>query len=544
MKSKIYKYILSFIFMFLITLAMPTIAFAGTSQSAGSSSSGGGGGWTGNWGVGLDFSTGLDWQTFSGSTVIRCIIDDSKEIPSELWVDNARKGAYIKIDSKRTGKTSWMRWNWWDKYVKDSPASLASYYPYGSAWKHNRGMLQDPELVSEARNSGYSYDYNNHYYSNGSQKLDAVWVEGWHESNADSVTTIVYATADGTPLMSDRSYEPAWALYDSPTTSLPYSGKSGPTEMNHSKTIEATYMTITKTETYMTNGHDKWDVVTTYSKGGKTYSSKTIKYDVNQANVAEKYYIPFDLNRNGLALDSDVKASYPSYNGTTPLLMSVDNRQNIIDGSLLKTLDTNTKLSFSVLFDNDQFGLPTAAQGGFDLLMNAPGENHKNADGTYNYSILNEIGLQGEELTGQLSANGNVLTNLNGKVSKDVYWGGALKADISANSAALTYGGTEHVGGDAFSFGKGWNGGDFLFKTTKMGNYNLSSNGRNWWEAQYEQGKFYSYGVEYQGTIHIGHISDPSIVNSNFYARLASKIVTQPVLRGAFEAKTVAGNLG
>lgn len=528
------------------TLFFAKPSFAGVSNSIGTGSSSGGGGSVGqSWGIGYSRSpNGLAWVGFKGSKELIC------EIPffnRTHQVKNASKGYYLTLDSKKENKTTWLNWAYWDSCLK-APSNYDYMYKsrglLGVYTKTGHGMLPDPEVVAEANKNGFKYNSTGKYYTNGKQKLDAVWVEGYQESATDTITTIVYAEAGGSALMKDRSNESASSLYNNPTKSLTYTGKSGPTEMSHSKTIEATFMKITKTETYMTNGSKKWNVKTTYSKGGKTYSSKTIKYNVKQASISEKYYKPYDLNRNGLALDSDVKSSYPSYSASSPLLMSVNNRQNITDGSALKTLDTNTKLSFNVKFNNDQFGLPTAAQGGFDLLLNAPGSSYKNSNGTYSASVLDEVGLQGNAATGQLSADGMSAVNVNGKISKDAYWGGSLKADLSANSASLTYSGAEKIGGNSFSFGKGWTGGDFVFKTTKMGIYNLSSNGRNWWEAQYEQGKFYCYGVEYKGTITVGNISNPSIVNSNLYARLASKTVTQPVLKGKFEAKTVAGNLG
>lgn len=537
--KKIFKLIILSIMFISFNL---TFAFAGVSDSGGTSGGGGGEGWDGKWGIGPDVSAnGLQWFTFSGDKTLKT---DITFYQRSRKITGTRKGAYLGIHSKLLNRWTWLDWRYWDFYIQGSPSEYDSWYRGNGVYQSTgHGRLPDAELVTEASNNGYSYN-NGKYYTNGRKKLDAVWVVGRRESRTESKTTIVYAESGGTVILADRSNESAQSLYNNPTTSVNYSGQSGQTEMNHSNTIKATYMTITKTTTYMSDGTSTWDETSTYTKGGKTYATKSISYDVIQPDVKQVYFKPFDLNKNGVADDADVKNSYPAFNGTVPLNMSVDNLQGINDGSALKTLDTNTSLKFNVTFDNDQFGIPYANEGGFNLGDGAPGESYKNSDGTYRSDVISAVGYNGTAVTGKIKASGMSEQNVYGNVSNDVYWSGSMKASVSSNSASLTFSQTEKIGGNNFSFNKGWRGGNFAFKTIKMGRYSLQNGSRPWWEMQYEKGKFYSYGVKYSGTIRVDSISNPTVNDTNLYSKLAGRNMVQPIIKGTIDAKTVGGNLG
>lgn len=546
--KKVSKILCGLMLVFTMFSGLCTPVFAGTNDSAGvGSGSGGSGGGNVAWGFGPSYSKyGLQWETFKGSKTLKTDMG-WKAYDRTLNLSNTNKGAYLKLYSNKAKRWTWHNWKYWDECMGGAPSRIDWWYGgKGLYQSKGHGKLPDAELIAEAINSGFSYNTSQKWYKKGNQKLDAVWITvTWtQKSEVKTEQSIVYAEQDGNVLI-DRRNESAQSIYSSPTKSLPYGGKTKANQYNYSSNIKASYTTITKKTTWKQdqNGNKK-DVVTTYSKGGTTSSSRDITYKVTQPGVSQTYFKPYDLNRNGVATDSDVKSTYPEYNGGSPLKMSVDNKQGITNGSALKTLDTNTSLPFSIKFQNGQFGIPTASEGGFNLADNAPGGVYKNSDGSYNSGVIGAIGSAGTANTGQFWSSGMSTQNVSGNISKDSYWAGSMKANLSANTASLTYGNTEKIGGDAFSFGKVWQGGDFIFKTTKIGTYKLTNSGRSWWEMQYEKGKFYGYGIEYKGMINIGNIGQPSITHTNLYAGLASKNMVQPIVKGTFESKTVGGNIG
>ena len=550
-KRKILSKALSFVTALALAGSLSTsVVHADTSSSPGGFSGDAGGTHGDFWGVGQGYSAGNYWSSFEGDADLYSELPDLDRmgVSNSLSIE-AKKGAYVTIDNRLNGRTTWLRWPWWFYFLKASPGELGNSWNY-DPWDTNgyfgqsglSGQLPDPELVEEANKHGYSYDSSSTLYSNGSDYLDAVWVSGWTESRSAPATTIVWAEADDETILEDRSYESAESLYEYPTTSLEYTGKSKPNEFNHKRVIKAKFMYVRKNITYKTDGKKRWDIEISYSKMGSWRDEKTILYHVKQPRIYQTFFRPYDLNRNGLADENEVRQSYSEYQaGGQPLELSVDNMQDITDGTKLKTLDSNTSTPFEIKINNNQLGIPTASSGGFDLDDGAPGS--RNGDGTYDPSIMNEIGTNGEERTGVIRSSTGFKQDVPGTISKDKYWQGSLKGTISADTASLTFDGNERIGGDLFIFSKNWLGGKFNFKTTKIGDYNLY-NGRNWWEIDYEQGKFYSYGVQYRGTITVGEIGEPNVVDKGFYVNLASRNMVQPVLKGVIEAKTVGGNIG
>lgn len=546
-----YLFIVFLAFIMLFT-SNNSVKAGGTSGSYGSyTGPTGNSAWEDFWGIGTDYSVGLNWKTFNGTKTLECKL---YEFSSTLEIKNSSKAAYLQLHNyqfnnygERTGesKYTWLRWGFWDRYIGNTPKDYSSWYSNGSVYTSNNGKLPDPELVTQAVKDGFLYSPSTEWYyrSSDGRKLDAVWVDGYKESKITSKTSIVKIEIDDEVIL-DRTQDHAKTLYESPTISSTYEGKSKANEISHEKNIKVTYINVTKTSTYMTDGVKKWNIVDSYLKGGTTSKLRKITYEVQQPSVGQKYFQPFDLNRNGVAKYEDVKDSYPSYNADIPLKMSVDNKQEITNGSKIQTLDTNTSTLFKVKFNNDQFGIPTSSQGGFDLLNETPGLSYKKDNGTYNNSVISHYGDNGTKNTGIFWSTGMSNQNIKGNISRTVLWNGNLKATISSENASITYDGTEKIGGKHFSFNNGFRGGYFSFKTIKTGDYNLSSNNRNWWEVQYEKGYFYGYGVKYRGIIDINGIGAPSIEETNLYTGLSSRILIQPVVKGIFNAKTVGGSLG
>ena len=545
-KNKIVKAFMSFFLVFCMMFTSTTTIFAGgVNTSGGVSGQYQGGSHGDRWGIGSSYSAyGIKWISFEGSTTL--VTDMGMKLFDRSRSVNSTKGAYLGLYSNDAKRWTWFNWAYWDEVITGAPSDYDWWYGGNGVYQEaGHGRLPDVELIQCAKDNGYTYDSNAKWYKNGNQKLDAVWIDGYQASSTDTKTSIVYVKDDNGVTV-DRTNDSAQSLYDSPTTSSTYGDTTDYNEFNYKNTVTAKYQTVTRTKTYMTDGSKEWNITYSYKKGGITEQKKDFTYKVTQPQIEQSYFKPFDLNKNGLASDDDVRATYPDFNGSDPLKMSVDNYQGITDGSALKTLDTNTALKFNIRFENGQFGVPTAAQGGFDLADNAPGGSYANDNGTYNNSVINAIGANGTAKTGVFAYTGNPgsSTNINGNISKDSYWAGSLKANLSADTASLTYGDTEKVGGEAFSFDKGWTGGYFSFKTTKIGTYYLTNGGRKWWEMQYEKGKFYGYGMSYSGTITTGNIGNPTVTATNLYTRLASRNLVQPVLRGRFDAKTVGGDLG
>lgn len=557
-----YKLKLFLAILFAMTLSLCAIpmsnVYAGTSGTTGSStSSGGGGGSSSIYKVGKSNGCrGLKWVNHNGSVDWSTDAPYAEKYGGKTFTANATKWACIQKHGRDAGWFN-MRFAWFFGAcrLKNTPGWYSRNY-YGGAnkfWANSQGgtfLLADSDLHNEAVNNGYTPDYTNEYYINSAgDKLDIVWIEDVYtqRSSTESKKIIVYGESSGTPIIDDRSGWTPQSLWDSDLTSLTYDVTTGETELNHRNIIKGKIITVTKTTTWeQNNAGATRNYNTSYSKGGVESFESKVSYDVTQPNIDQTYFRPYDLNRNGLANESDVKSSYPEYrNGGKALDMSVNNKQGITDGSALNTLDTNTSLSFDIKFNNGQFGIPTSSQGGFDLLDNTPGSAYANGNGSYNSDVINATGGSvGTAKTGTFKFGNENKRNVDGTVGRDSYWSGSLKAGVTTNNASLTYNGDERVGPTGFSFLKGWTGGSFNFKTIKMSTYYLTNGNRNWWEAKYEKGKFYKYGVSYKGTITINGISSAQIYQTDLYTRLASRNLSQPIVRGKFNAKTVGGNIG
>lgn len=490
------------------------------------------------------------------------------------------KSAWVEKHGKGIG-WFFIRWSWWFQFAAAmTPADAqAKYYgPNGAqdVWNSGDsdsysyfGKFKDQDFVKEANKNGFTYQDSTYLYYNSStgKYLDAICIKEEEKPQDHSETKtkkviekVIYEFGDGTKETDiDDSGKTAKELWDNGKTEWSYEGDSY-RSIDYKHVIKVTVRTITQKTTWKTLGGKEVNGSKniTYTKNGTKTMKKTITYKVQKPEIKTTIYTPFDLNRNGVAKTEDIKATYPDYNelNAKKLNMSVNNYQDIMDGTALQTLDTNTSTKFNITFNNDQFGIPKASEGGIDIDKSVPFSNLKLPEGCYSTNMIfgnNYWENSNKAVTGILKATGNGCTtttmdpmNLEGYLSKNYYWGGSMSSDLSADTGTLTYNNDERIGGNPFTFSRDneFKGGDFIFKTTKTGDYNLKSNGRNWWEVQYEQGIFYTFEIWYEGNITTTDITNPTEVSSNQYTALASKDVYQPVMKGLFEAKTVAGNIG
>ena len=578
-KIKILSFILSLIITFssciTVSAASHTFANSGSIDTGASSGStndhdykigtGGCGSWEG----------GLRWNYKSGNVNWKLEVSDYTGTCKSSLKANSTKWACIQKYNNKQSKWKNFTWEWWFNvaniehapgWYDHSDNRLDKNTGYKDTWGgdnyyhhtwvkdsdgvYREGKLKANDLINAAKADGYSYKSNEKWYANSRKKdqLNVVWMGEWTESKTDKINTIVYveeSKPDGSSSVSlnNKNKTAEW-LYKNKVTEFNYSGKSLATETRHKKVIKAKIIPVTRKTTYKTNGTKKWSYTYTYTKGSmKNLTDKTITYNVYSPAVTSKQFMPFNLNRNGVATRGDISGPYPTLVANKNLDMSVNNHQNITDNRALQTLDTNNGLKFTVRFNNNQFGIPTKSEGGIDIASEAPCRDYKNANGTYDSEVFNILGSNGQTKTGVFNYTGGRAQNINAQVSKDGYWNLSMKADVSSNNASLTYNGTERVGGNVLSLLTGNRGGDFIFKTTKTGTYNLcgTSASNKWWEARYEGGKFYRYGIQYKGKITTSGIGNPSVVDKNFYTKLSTTTINQPILTGTFEAKTVAG---
>lgn len=547
-------------------------AYSSNNSATGNSSSGGN--WWTRIGPGYGGSAGFKWVgSKNGAT-----ISMPEACPNRLTdvINLKGKSAWVTKHSKTNG-WFFIRWAWWFRYAAAmSPGATERAGYYNDAWNSsasdsysNRGRLKDADLVKEASKTGFVFQPGSllYYNSGRGQYLDAICVKEEEKPQDHSETKtkkviekVIYEFGDGTKETDlDDSGKTAKELWDNGKTEWSYEGDSY-RSIDYKHVIKVTVRTITQKTTWKTLGGKEVNGSKniTYTKNGTKTMKKTITYKVQKPEIKITIYTPFDLNRNGVAKTEDIKATYPDYNelNAKKLNMSVNNYQDIMDGTALQTLDTNTSTKFNITFNNDQFGIPKASEGGIDIDKSVPFSNLKLPEGCYSTNMIfgnNYWENSNKAVTGILKATGNGCTtttmdpmNLEGCLSKNYYWGGSMSSDLSADTGTLTYNNDERIGGNPFTFSRDndFRGGDFIFKTTKTGDYNLKSNGRNWWEVQYEQGIFYTFEIWYEGNITTTDITNPTEVSSNQYTALASKDVYQPVMKGLFKAKTVAGNIG
>lgn len=419
------------------------------------------------------------------------------------------------------------------------------------AW--GAGALADPQAHRQAIEDGYTFNSWD-VYQNGNNWMDAIFYQPVkkYKKAGDYGYHRTITKAKGTKGDFDNSYKlhsqsGLEELYYDNTTSVPYgdeTSESGPNSglpgQTYNKELEVTVSSIRRHVEYYPqeskDGGKTWtplrikDIWYSYV-GSNTYHG-LFKYNVNPETVEQPWFRPMDLNRNGLADESDVKKDFFQYQSGGPsVALGVDNKQNITDGKTgLQTLDTNTSTSFDVTF-YDKLGIPSSYM---PLLDSRPSSLDTHRPGT--------TGMFTQYTDGEVQNS----KSIDGYYSDYASWNGSLLAGVNSKNASLTYNGKEQVGPSATSI-LGVSSGtvNFLFKTIKVGDAFLTNGtSRRWWTVNYTRGEQYTYGMGYEGVVTLDGISNASTTKSNMYKAWNSAQLEQPLLKGKFTAKTVAGDIG
>lgn len=253
--------------------------------------------------------------------------------------------------------------------------------------------------------------------------------------------------------------------------------------------------------------------------------------------------------------------------------MSVNNKHNV-KGSLMNTLALNNDYDFSIVFNNDYFGMPAS----------------------YNwYDTPPDFSSTGWKYTNRYPNNSPDIGYAGGYGDKEYRYGltfSALIDDNKEKSASLVITTGEFLSNSPLKWQNNISvkkGGDFIARFVKPGifttgnstTYNATKYYPDWFVNEYSQGKLYEYGIAYEGIITNNDVKAPSFCfgsnltdsERNFipgtswfdpsttaitalsanhlaekkspglYYALETKKFYQPVVYGAWEVSTVAGDL-
>lgn len=591
MKKLIISTFLFLIFIFIFSIQV----FAGTASSTGTSGGGsGGGGSDSGFKLGQSYSSlGLQWKYGTGDVNWSSslpLADSSHGI--NPFTADATEWACVQKYTDSGTYAGWrnMTWKWYYNVAlfTSTPKEIGNAFysdkTYG-VWNNNP-VLQDAELVKEATGAGFNYNSSKGYYTNSSGVgLDVVWVSKKTVSVTEQKRVMTYAylrypngeqsddalmtnrdptrssSSSGSTVTQDELKD-LWAA--TAITSLPYNGKSLSSNFNdqspHQTTVAYSYVRIHRTHTYDEDGsgnksnhkYSNYNIPT----DGTGYGSRSIKYVAGaDPEVTQTWFRPLDINRSGhVGIDTTtvntIKAIYPGYNVTTTtkdISGSTERGQAGNIGDPLQALDTNNAIKFRASFGYDkgkgQLGIPKASEGGIDIATSKP---------------TTWPAKSTPQVTGVFSpGGGDASKNVNGDISVPTYWNIDFKGTVNSKKASLVINNGEKVGGDIIVEDNTFTGGYCGFRSTTMGSYNFAgANGiRPFWEAQYEAGRFYGYGVSYSGKITVSFaalassndsvtIGDPTINSTNLYSRLNSTVFIQPLVRCNILVKTVAGDKG
>lgn len=512
-----------------------------------------------------------------------------------------KDGHYFLWYGRQNASWKFFRWQWWYDHFVD-PDEVASdmhkwqFWGLNNPLRDNNGNnkytnvlrngkasiwmngldIPDADLVDAAHNDEYYYNTNYHMWkrdeSDGGKKLDIVWVtKNAMEAPKCESKTVLIKTIGANNDYDYTSKDAEW-LWDNCPTSATYYGKSADGQYTYNKTVQG--WDVVLTHKWQETGGNKVPGSDSYTRGSvNELAGRKFTYTVNAPSVNVERFNALDLNRNGNALSSDVAADF----GYTPasgknLKADVDNGLNITDGTALPALDSNNVVPFQLTFNNNQFGIPTAAQGGYDIETNSSGVSPvKDASGNYDISAsfaegstkqqisawLDQPLVTGETIlspTGQNFAGQSTISN------KTHYWTGSnlqLQAFTNKPNSSLVCNGNEYTykqGSSATrvpisAISSASNASPQVetikFRSIKSGDYKLSNNAsKDWWTVSYQGGKLYTYGVEFEGTIVAGHgINPPTLRGHDFYVATATTSTIQPILKGNFNVKSVGGDI-
>lgn len=431
-------------------------------------------------------------------------------------------------------------------------------------WNRDSYFYKLPALLRDGSVTGLwaNYSTGTHYATDGSgSPVVAVFVRPElmlvPKTNVTERTVITYNSDGGYNLPGDTQ-EALKYLFENGKTEDTYEHTTAAGDTSESHTVKVRTAVVYKIETWNenTNTHEVRDYNVSYRLGQVTDYKKTIKYTTQTPTITQDKYTPFNLNRNGYATSADISSDYA--NASLKLDGTVDNNQNITDGSALNALDNNSDTKFTFKFNNSVFGLsalydwnsqPAALANGTYELVNhslgyANGKVSSNSDEAYRYNLKLYMSLSTNRKNSSISS------------SSLLFGSDEITSDSSMVKSA--------TGGSTFT------GGDFSSRFTYADTY-TTDNGvsgskfGNWWITTYDEAKLYEYGTHYSGKITAQDgIYDPDSIDygtgssdgSNYkitintdnkqrglYVGETIASFEQPVLIGTWNVKTLAGDL-
>lgn len=438
------------------------------------------------------------------------------------------------------------------------------------------------ELKDIGAKDGYRHVVGTLYWKNSNDILSVIWdndpweevVEGAAES--ESIFVPIVTNAQGaTPLTTLNTYceegkvcvengngktinwndlknEDTWNLLKENNNAViegSYTSVEGEKQFSHDYSFDI--IRLNRIRTYKrrkSTGEIKDEQITfkTEKVDTKTFNASWVREDDIQDYV--KLYRPYDLNTESVVTDFDFRnANYTNvlhptnsnygttkWNGITSndkvignLLMTIDSELNPKQAKK-PLLDNNDPVGFKVNFANNQFGIPTAAQGGFDL------------QNTYNDNGV--LGVQYYEPKLYVGVK-DWYTNGNGDINKKASL--QIEGENEFNKE-MTYVNKQ-------PFNKRWK-----FRSLSTGEYALgSSKIADYWTLEYRMNELYEYGAKYHFKVKVTFSGNSyTITHEGFEPSSTTKVkvndvslyrdhdiryVQQPVLRGKFIVKTVGG---
>jgi hypothetical protein len=423
------------------------------------------------------------------------------------------------------------------------------------------GLLKPPSGINT---NGINSNSNiRQYLGMGLVKFDTVVPP---PPSADPNTTLIYVEQNGTVRRSTENIYGSsnrvggsnWYNYFNTVTEYPVEYESKYREYSFTHLIKASQATYQEREVYRTEwdywtddeGNDHWYSYQVfdhyeYDQLSKSSSSVTTIFRYTPPHPYYMEYLPLELSVERNMTPSE----YGNYgrDGYGYILGAVDNGQTETYPNIapLQTLDVNVNAPFKLTLNNNQFGIPTAAQDGIDILASRP------------YQVITEG--NSKSMRNQIGARGDL--NIQLYYGAEMYVSGAGKGD---GSSSLIEAGHEYADTDILTKLPGWRGDQFGFKNIKVGEYIL---GRpilmNCWHSEFSMGIYYDYGAHYYTMVRVGGaapiftgaagVNSPAQLgpylgqnwkNEDFWVSEVWDTAYQPILYGRFLSKTVGGNIG
>lgn len=477
--------------------------------------------------------------------------------------------------------------------------------------KHDYGKLKDGLLQDTAQQFGWAWFDDEGWYTRGGEHLDIVWrntkMDGMAptppppgdlgENSKLFLKKVIATDYNGSPKNPVFEYnhgitsggwdhedtDAEW-LYFNGILSCDYSFQSANGQHSYSNTVyaESIYACM-KEEQHMCNsdhgcdgdhdttpdedgyysGHDPEpvDCKKYWTAPGPSYS-RTFTYTTIQPQLRYVLFTPYNLNRNGPCVDDDFGQYYGPSNGPN-LVMSVDNKQGIYDGRDIHMLDTNDKIPFNVTIGNDQLGIPEFGNGGWTLFDHDPGYSASmGLEGGYTEPSTGTLISTGPATPGEGVPNNTQVYDITNRVSDDMHYNGSLNGKskgMEIFSWQSSGDGLPETYSKDFNLHKlpGWRGADYDLRSIYYGTYIINNGAYPFWEIDYTQCRYWTYGVKYSGKVQVYNstggpsafvrVEHPTVherISDNSYQAQVESDFVQPFLRASFLVKTVGGNYG